>query len=337
MQRTLNRRERALAWTKKVHDNEFLLGSILVTVAVLALVATTVLYLKPVNTQKVSFETTDASAIANGAGVRVAGVTVGKVTGLTIGRSTVRVDAEIEDNVFVGSESRVEVRMLTPVGGYAVTLIPLGGKPLSAEAIPTDHVSVPYSIGDVLQAAPHVTDHIDGTDINANIAQVAEGLEQHPTSVGSVIAGLKSIATVMDRQRDQIHQIADMAAEYLDTFNGSREFVFELLRQVEIVASTYNNSHAGFDEAYQLLGEILHRVEPFERFYLNHKDEVRAAFEQARTAIGDFQASLGPALDQLQNLRSRLEAWLGPDGLATVGGGTILASGICVPIAGRTC
>ncbi|WP_232840218.1 MlaD family protein [Nocardia aurea] len=323
--------------THRVTHDEMLLGAAVVLIAVLALVTTTVLYARPVGQRTIAFETTDASALAPGLEVRIAGITVGKVTSIALRPNTVRVQARISDDAFVGDDSRVEVRMLTPVGGYAVTLIPLGDTPLGDSVIPHEHVTAPYSIGDVLQAAPHVTDKVEGAAIDADIDQVATALQHNSTSVGSLIAGMNSIATVMDHQREQVRRIADLASEYLESFNADREFVFDLIRQVDIVVTTYNNTHVGFNEAYRLLGDVLARVQPLEKYYLDHRDEARAAIDQVRHSIEDFRTNMGPAIDQLQNLRDRLAAWLTPEGLAAISGGTVSATQICVPLPGRTC
>ncbi|MGQ4601585.1 MlaD family protein [Nocardia sp. R6R-6] len=337
MQRKVGMRNGLGALVQRLGNREAVLGSVVVLAGVIAIAASAALYVHPLGRRTISFETTDASSLSVGVDVRVAGITVGKISGISIGPNTVRVDATIEDRTFVGSDSLVEVRMLTPVGGYAVTIVPIGNEPLGRALIPVDRVSVPYSIGDVLQVSPHVTDNVDGRDIHAGIEQFADALQHNSTSVGSIIAGMNSIATVMDRQRDQVRQIMDLTSEYLQTFNSSRAFVFELLRKIEIVESTYVMSHDGVDRSYQLLGDVLVRASSVIRFYIGHEDEVLAAVNHARTAIGDFQKVLGQTIDQLGNLRTQLEAWLGPDGLKPISGGTILASHLCVPIPGRTC
>jgi phospholipid/cholesterol/gamma-HCH transport system substrate-binding protein len=313
------------------------LGALVMIVAVALLAGVALLYLRPPGRESVAFETTDVSAISVGEDVRVAGIPVGKVTKLAIGPDRVRVYTEVRRGIFIGAESRVAVRMLTPVGGYAVAVLPEGDQPLGDAVIPADHVTVPYSVADVLQQAPQVTDNLSGGDIEADLAQIAEGLKHNSASVGSVISGLNSIATVLDKQRDQVRQVADLAAEYLRTFNGSRAFVFNLLRQIDIVESTYQQTHAGFNYAYYLLGDVLERIWPEERYYLNHKDELYAAVTQVRHAIGDLQNTLGPVLDRLRDTQRDLEGWLGPQGLRISGGTTILASQICVPTPGRTC
>ncbi|MBF6277482.1 MULTISPECIES: MlaD family protein [Nocardia] len=322
---------------RRVAGSEVLLGTVVVVTAVVALGATTVFYTHPVGQRSVSFETTDASALSTGQEVRVAGITVGKVDKVSLRPDTVLVEARISADTFIGDDSRVEVRMLTPVGGYAVTIVPLGRGALGSRVIPADHVTVPYSIGDVLQAAPHVTDKVDGSTVDANIDQFAQALQHNSTSFASVISGMNSIASVMDRQRSQIEQITGLASDYLKTFNGSRDFVFDLIRQIDVVVSTYDNAHAGFNEAYSLLGDVLMRLQPEMKFFLDHKDQVRDAVEKVKTSIESFTTNMGPAIDKLRDLRAQLEAWLTPQGLATVAGGTVLATDICVPLPGRTC
>lgn len=339
MQATLKGVAPALAGgVRRMRSNSVVHGAAVVLVVAAALVAAGAVYVHPLGRKTISFATTDAASLAAGEDVRVAGISVGKVSGLSIGPDVVRVDLSIDDSTFVGSESTIDVRMLTPVGGYAVTVISDGERPLAPhQVIPADRVRVPYSIADVLQAAPHMTDRVDGGTIDANIDQIATALQHDNTSIKSIIDGLNSIAAVLDRQREQVHTIMDFSAEYLRAFNGSRDFIFDLLRRVDIVVSTYDAAKAGFDETYERLGDILFRVTPLLKFYLEHKDELSNAITGLRDAIGDLRTNLGPALDNMTGLRERLQNWLGPEGLRAIGGGALLASDICVPTPGRTC
>jgi phospholipid/cholesterol/gamma-HCH transport system substrate-binding protein len=308
-----------------------------VLAVVIVVVLATVFYLNPLGRKSFSFRTTDASAITVGQDVRVAGIGVGSVTAVSMEAESVVVEAEIDDSVLVGSDSRIEVRMLTPVGGYAITLIPLGEIPIGDRPIPMEQVQVPYSIGDVLQAAPHATDNIKGDTVDANLDEVARALGENSSSVGSVISGMTSIARIMDEQREQVRTVAALAAEYTQTVNANREFVFDLIRQIDIVLSTYNTTHVGFNEAYRLLGEVLMTLAPFESYYLEHKEEVLGAVNQAKSVIEDFQTTVGPTITNLETMRSQLADWLTPEGLATIAGGQLMASDICVPVPGRKC
>ncbi|GAC68504.1 MlaD family protein [Gordonia soli] len=314
------------------------LGAVVVLVTVAILATFGILYLRPAAQKTIAFETTDASAITTGQDVRVAGISIGKVTDLTMEPNRVRVSMRVDESMAIGDQSRVEVRMLTPVGGYAITLVPLGEKSSGADpVIPSERVSVPYSIGDVLQSAPTVTDEVDAVDVNANLAQVAGALRANSTSLRSIVDGMNAVTGVFDRQRTQVHRIAALASEYLRDFNANREFVFDLIRKIDVVVTTYHNNSAGFNYTYYLLGMVLSRLQPFMKFYLQNSDLVRTNIYALRDAITEMQKHMGPALDNLVAMRDQLAKWLTPKGIREVGGGTLLASDVCVPIAGREC
>jgi phospholipid/cholesterol/gamma-HCH transport system substrate-binding protein len=227
--------------------------------------------------------------------------------------------------------------MLTAVGGYYVTVVPAGETPLGDRVIAADHVVMPYSIADVLQEVPPVTDNTNGSTVQGDLSQLAQGLQHNAGSVGSVITGLDSIARVMTKQREQIQTTLALVSEYTTAFNSNRDFVFGFLRDLEAVLATYHTYRDGFNETYRLLGDVMLRVMPESKYFLEHKLEVRDAVAKAKKAISDFLGAIDPAITQLSALRDKLAAWLTPDGIAKIGGGQILASQICIPIPARVC
>lgn len=324
-------------FSRRVGQSNLALGGTALLAAVLLLVVLGVVYLRPPGQQTIRFETDDAAAISSGEDVRVAGIGVGKVTSVSLEQETVLIEAEIDDEVFVGDRSRIEVRMRTPVGGYAVNLVPLGDRPAESGRIAPERVSVPYSINDVLQRVPGVTDEVDSSVIEANLSEVADGLDRQPDSLRTIVQGMGSVAEVLDRQRGQIDRIAAMSQEYLQTFNANRVFVFELIKKIDIVISTYNNNSVGFNETYRLMSNALWRLQPLEKFYLDNADAMRVHVENLRDTVHEIQNDMAPALDNLIKLRDRLAHWVTPEGMKTLGGGVIDMSRLCVPLAGRDC
>lgn len=317
--------------------SDMLLGAIAVAVTVVVLLVFVIIYIRPPDQRTISFQTTDSSAISTGQDVRVAGISVGKVSAIELGTDAVTVTARIDGATFVGDRSRVEVRMLTPVGGYAINLIPLGSQAAPDGVIGVDRVTVPYSIGDVLQTVPDVTDEVDGEDVHANLDQVSVAMRENPTSMREIVEGMESVTEILDRQRSQVHQIAALAAEYLQTFNANRGFVFELIGKIDIVVSTYNNTKVGFNETYRLLASALWRLQPLEKFYLDNRDILHSRVADLRGNVENIQEHLDPAIDNLMALRDQLAGWMTPEGMRQFGGGTLNLTDVCVPIAGRDC
>lgn len=318
---------------ERISASDVLVGGTVVTLLIAVLAALGVIYLRPPAQKTLTFYATDVSALSAGESVRVAGVSVGKISDLKIEKDAVKVSATIDSSTFVGNLSRVEVRMLTPVGGYAVTLVSLGENPSSDLVIPRERVQVPYSIGDVLQAAPDVTDEVKSTTVHANLDQLGKALQGNSTSLRSIVAGMDSLTEVMDKQRDQIHQIAGLAREYLETFNDNRQLVFDVIDKIDTVVATYHVSSAGFNRAYFLLGDVLTRIIPIEKFYLNHSDQITGHVDYLRNLIAQWQKQVGPAIDNLLGLRGALMKWADPNGNR----GANPVSTLCVPVPGRNC
>ncbi|MGW8815896.1 MlaD family protein [Gordonia terrae] len=321
---------------RRIAANDGALGLVVVVLVVALLGTLAVVYLRPPGQKSITFAVTDAAAIEAGQDIRVAGISVGKVSEVALKPDHVQVTARIDEETFVGDQTKLEVRMLTPVGGYAITMIPMGDNELR-DPIPPARVTVPYSIGDVLQAVPSTTNTVDTSEVNANLDQVARGLDTNDTSVRSIVDGLESVTAVFDRQRVQVHEVAALASEYLRTFNGNRQFVFELIRKMDVVISTYHVSAEGFNYAYELFANALEKLTPFMRFYLKNSNLVSSHVNQMKDTIIRLQQQLGPAIDGLVSTRKKLAQWITPEGMRAIGGGTLWTEDVCVPIPGRNC
>jgi phospholipid/cholesterol/gamma-HCH transport system substrate-binding protein len=322
---------------KDISASQRTIGIVAVVLTAVIVAAAILVYIRPPSQQLVRFVTNDVASISTGQDVRVAGVSVGKIDSIELGTDSVTVQAKIDENIFIGDRSRVAVRMLTVVGGYYTTLEPQGERPLGTAVIPTQRVSVPYSIADVLQEVPPITDAVRADDLHTSIDQVASGLTDNTESIGSMIKGLDSIASIMDQQRRQVSTTLELAQSYLETFNLNRDYVFALIKKIELVLARYHATWAGFNQTYTLLGEIIVRISPLAWFYLDNKDRLKTAVTTLRDGFQRMQSQMNPLIDQLTAVRAALEKIVGQGGLREALGNVILATDVCVPVAGRSC
>lgn len=323
----------ATQFVRRWGESDRLVGVAVVGVVLVVLATFAYLYAYPPSQKDLEFRTQDASVIGVGEAIRVAGIDVGKVTEVALGGDSVTVKARIDSSTFLGDHSRVEVRMLTPVGGYAISVISLGDTPLEGD-IPIDRVRVPYTIGDVLQSVPSVTDRVDAPTVHANLDQLSEALQGNSDSLRSMVNGLDSVAGVLDQQRDQVRTVADLASEYLQQLNQNRDFVFALIDKIDQVAMTYHINHAGFNRAFDLFGDWLARITPLMRFYLDHSPEIGQHVQYLRDLVARMQQSMGGAIDGLMALRARLLDAIGPGNSAVERNWT---STVCIPVPGQEC
>jgi len=325
------------AW-ERIRANDFLTGLVAIGLVVVLAAGVTYFYLSPPGRQSVTFTTRDAASLSGGEDVRVAGVSVGKVSDIRLRADDVEIDLDIAGDVEVGDRSSVRVQLLTAVGGYFVSLVPAGKITDNSRTIPADRVSVPYTIADTLQELPRITDEVDGDPVESTLAQVADGLGENSASLRHLIDGLQSLSTIVDRQRRQVDSVLAMASDYTTTFSNSRDFVFELIRKVNIAFSQFYTYRAGFSEAYRQLGGVLERLGAVSTFYLNHSDQIYSAVVAARDTAQRLRDGMDAMIGNLGPLQSRLTALVAPEGAPDVNSEFVLdATAMCLPVPGRTC
>lgn len=310
-------------------------GLIVVGLVVLLCAVAAYFYVNPVGKQTISFTTQDAISLQAGQDVRVAGVSVGKVKAVSLEQNDVRVSIEVNSDVPVGDQSRVDVRLLTAVGGYYVALAPGGNNPGASSTIPVSRVTVPYTIADTLQQLPRITNDVNGVPIDKLLAQMSDGLEQNSESMRNLLAGLQSISTIADKQRGQVKSILNMAESYLRTFNGSRQFLFELVRKANIVLSEYYTYRNDFTQAYLDLGQVVVRLGQVAKFYNNHDDQFYGVVEALEETTGRLRDGMTAMIANLEPVRDRIMSLVSKDG--ALNGPTVDVSPVCLPLPGKPC
>lgn len=293
-------------------------------------------YVSPPQQQIVTFYTDDAMSISPGDTVRVAGIIVGKVKDLSIEPNQVRVRASVDRSAFIGEQSQIEVRMLTVVGGYFVTIIPLGDKSLGSRPIPKERVTMPYSLMRTLVDSTKITTKVAPQPINESINQIQQGLTGTNTdALTQLVNAGNSITDTLERQRGQVTAILDTSNEYIRRLNDSRTLLEFMISRVAILEETLVLYGKGFGTALEGLGEIVKRLEPVNNFYMHHRQDF---LDRTRGVLGEFQAIAdrnGVVVRVLRRVRERMERTLAAQNFSTPP--ELFATDLCIPVEGSRC
>lgn len=316
-----------------IHDPR-LWGSVALALTLILGLTAAMLYVSPPGNRIVTFYTDDAASISPGMTVRIAGVTVGKVKDLAIEPDQVRVRATVDGTAFVGNQSQVQVRMLTPVGGYYVNLDSLGVAPLGDRAIPRERVVLPYSLIRALADSTKITDNLHTTPINHALNQLQNGMTGSNLEViSSIVDAGDTLAQTMDRQRGQLTQILNMSDEYLVRLSNYRDQFKALLGKIAVIEQTLTLYGKGFAGAIMGLGRIAQGVGPLGDFYMNHRDKFLTKFIHWQQAFRNWADRNGLILRILRRTRDRMQRTLD----AKDGPPELLATDLCIPMPGSPC
>lgn len=322
--------------TRSVRNPMVLGVATIVMATVIGLVVAWV-YIYPPNQQSVTFYTDDSASVHSGDTVRVAGIVVGKVKDVSLESDRVRVRLTLDDNVFIGDQTQVEVRMLTVVGGYFVTLIPLGDHPLNRNSIPIEHVTMPYSLIRTLSDATKITDQVAPRPINESLSEMQRGLVGSNTDVlTKILDAGNGITKIMERQKGQLAAILEMSNEYIGKLNDNRDLLEFLISRAAILEATLVLYGEGFAGAMNGLGDIIEgRVGVLADFYMHHREDF---INRSRGILREFQAMAdrnGVLVRVLRRVRGRMETTLAAQNSGTPP--ELYATDLCFPMEGSRC
>jgi phospholipid/cholesterol/gamma-HCH transport system substrate-binding protein len=318
----------------KVLRNPTLWGTgALAIVAVGALVAA-LLYTSPPGQKIFTFYTQDAASIHPGDQVRIAGIHVGKVKDLSLESDRVLVRAQVDHNAFVGDQSQVEVRMLTVVGGYYVSIMSLGDRPLGPKPIPLERVTMPYNLMRTITDTTKITEHVEPKPIKESLDQIAKGLTgTNLETVSAVIDAGNRLMSTIDKQRGQVTKILNLSNEYIQTLSDSSDLLRSVVRKVAILEQALDLYSRGFRDSVVGLADTVDALAPVVTLYMNDREKflrkVRDLEEKAR-----FWAERNGVIVRALRLgRNKIERVLDAQNAPP----ELLATDLCIPIPGSPC
>jgi phospholipid/cholesterol/gamma-HCH transport system substrate-binding protein len=234
----------------------------------------------------------DASGLATGNEVRVAGVKVGKVTGIGLARdpagSYVRVSFRIDDgSVRLGTDTEATIRIKTVLGQKYLSLAPAGtGRLASGGQIPLAHTASPF---DVVQAVNGLADTLQQID-TGQLAQAFNVLSQTfadtPASVQTSLAGLSKLSQSVASRDDELRQLLTHAKGVTSVL-AQRDEQFQKLVQ----------------DGNLLLAEVTKRRDAIHDLLVT----TNALATQLSGLVADNRTKLAPALTQLRQVLATLQ------------------------------
>jgi ABC-type transporter Mla subunit MlaD len=226
--------------------------------------------------------------------------------------------------------------MLTVVGGYYVTIIPIGNAPLGTRPIPKERVTMPYSLIQALTDTTKITQHVAPQPIKESIDQLQQGLRgTNVDSIAAVLNAGNSIANTLNRQRGELSKILQLSDEYIDRLTNYRDQLQAYIRKVAILEESLVLYGKSFGDALSGLGAVVQALGPVVDFYYTHRadflEKVRGILGELRTIAsrnGEVVRVLGRIHDRMERALDRQNNFIRPE---------LLATDICIPVHGSPC
>ncbi|WP_019200299.1 MlaD family protein [Tsukamurella sp. 1534] len=290
-------------------------------------------------TKEYSADLREAQAVKSGMDVRVAGISVGSVSGVELLDDRVRVKFRVKSNVFVGDASTATMKMLTTVGGYYMALTPMGTSSLGDKAIPPERVSMPYSLLETFQQATPKVQQIKATPVRQSMSELNQALEDQPESIRNTVGTFNRMFDNILRQQDQAGDFVKVMSEYSTTVNQNGELLVSLMRNMSTFFAAAEVNLAGFKSYLSNTTEIVQRLAPLLNVYLNNVEPLAARFDALVAKARDLVKQAEPTIAQAKEMLEGLQKTIAPDGTVQLNQSeqTFLATNVCIPSPGVTC
>jgi len=141
--------------------------------------------------------------------VRIAGVKVGKVTGVDLDGAKVLVHFRVKNADF-GKDSRADIRIKTVLGRKFLMVTPDGPGQLDPDSpIPLSRTSSPYDISEAFQGLATTFDQIDTALLEKSFNTLADTFKDTPDEVRASLTGLSRLSRTLASRDSQLQVLLE--------------------------------------------------------------------------------------------------------------------------------
>jgi phospholipid/cholesterol/gamma-HCH transport system substrate-binding protein len=229
---------------------------------------------------------TEAGGLKEGDDVRVAGVKVGKVTGVDLEGDHVRVDFRVDGSTRLGSQTTASVRIKTILGQKFLMLEP-GGPGELDEQIPVSRTVPAYDVVEAFSDLATTAEDIDTAQLAGALDTIADTFRDSPEEVRAAVDGLGRLSRTIASRNDQLRELLDHANGVTGVLADRNNELVTLLADGDLLLQELRKRR---DDIHTLLESTV------------------TLSEQLTALVRENRAAIRPALANLKNVLATLRA-----------------------------
>ncbi|MFD0022610.1 MCE family protein [Streptomyces sp. NPDC058382] len=221
---------------------------------------------------------TESAGLEDGDEVRIAGVKVGEVTGVSLDGAQVKVSFRVKD-AWIGNSSTVGIAIKTLLGDKYLAVDPLGTGPQDPDRrITASRTTSPYDVTQAFNGLGETIGDIDTEQLAKSFETISATFKDSPPDVKSAADGLSALSRTVS-QRD---------AQLATLLKGSKQLTRTL-------ANKKSSFETLLEDGNLLLGEIQARRDSIHLLLTGTRD----LGTQLTGLVADNNKQLKPTLDSL--------------------------------------
>ena len=226
----------------------------------------------------------NASGIARGDEVRVAGISVGKVTGVSLHRGVVHVDFTADKGVDVARTARAEIKLATILGQHYLDLVPGKGDRLdSGGTIPLAQTTSAYTIDKFQVDANDAVQIIDDKALATAVNTLSHNLDGNPDTTREALKGIAQVSNTVASRDDELRRLISSTRTVTDVVHGQQGNLMRLLGDSDKVAAMINQRRETIRLLLRSTRSMVHEVTLLVR---DNSKQLRPTLIQLKTLMG---------------------------------------------------
>lgn len=254
------------------------------------------------------FASTDG--LKKGDDVRIAGIRVGKVTGITLHRSVVRVSMTDKSGVRLGRQVRAELKLKSLLGQQYVDLIPAGGGDLEG-TIPVSRTTTPLIVTEAFIGLGQRAGDIDTKALAQSFDTLAATFKDTPKYNRAALQGLARVSQTIASRDEQLSQLLAHANGVTGVLASDNQQIARLIQDADSVLTLVEQQRAVIhdllvntsDLSQQLtalvqenrkqLGPALANLDAVATILDKHQSDLDTIIHELAPFVRDFDNTLG--------------------------------------------
>lgn len=268
--------------------NPVVVGAVgLGTIAALLLLAFNIESLPLLAGQAHSAALSEAGGLKPGDDVRIAGVKVGKVTGVDLEGSHVRVDFRVDRSTQLGSKTSASVRIKTILGQKFLMLDPAGKGALRGE-IPLSRTESAYDVVEAFSDLATTTDRIDTNQLAQSLDTIATTFRDSPEDVRAAVDGLGRLSRTVASRDEQLRQLLQHANGVSGVLADRNAQLVSLMSDGDLLLKELQKRRAAI---HTLLVNTVTLSDQLTKLVRENRATVRPALQNLHNVLGVLQAN----------------------------------------------
>lgn len=229
-------------------------------------------------------EFANASGIGRGDEVRVAGIEVGSVSGVSLERGVVHVVFVVDDDVNLTRSAKAEVKLATILGQHYLNLVPGKGSPLaSGGTIALEQTKSAYTLDKFQVDANDAAQNLDENALAGAVDTLTQNLDGDPEANRAALEGIAQISETVASRDEELRRLIGSTRTVTDVVHDQQGNLMRLLEDSDKVAAMINERRETIKLMLRSTRSMVHEVTLLVR---DNQKQLRPTLIQLKTLMG---------------------------------------------------